>query len=646
MAAAPLFLAVTVAESSDSGNDSRNKNRVEGKKKSDEHKNRDKDKDDRGSKANKKPESDGGEKLIQSLKKALDHKKETFYSGLPLDKAWCDTAGATVLNNKDLRKERAKNLANFGKIKSATGNFLPNVGAYVNTNVTGRDSEQTTHVNGIDHRDSKSYYTEASCTAGIRGAVNVLNGGKDAANIKEATEASKANFYTYKSNEGAKIYEAFNTALKIIDYKISIKQSEVTQDISKEILREDIAKMKAGEVDRTVVAEAEAKLANAEAKLIDLKIKLAGEEGNFELMTGMSAKNFGTVFPDFGKFLPKTKEEAKRIAERENAKCRAAQHGVYACRATVNAAQSTLLPTFDIEAGIARTNKASRTATCYNLDRNPAALPEEGPLMKTPHTEWSVGASFKLPIDLKGATANNVAGARHESVAARVAFMQVRGQVLADIDTDWDKLADEQQIAIRMEKEVEAREVFCRCFLQELGVGAAVHSQVLKAYHDLLEAKVNLNRVYRTICETKLRLLLSIGRLNAKTFSAKTLNFDPFDNPASTKGELDMLDEPVDGLDDVVVKKAAKNGAAALKQKGKAAQVEDKEAQKKAKKEAEKKAKKEAEKAKKEAEKAKKEAKKAKKEAEKAKKVKKEAEKARKEAEKAKKIKPEVKLEG
>ncbi|MDR0625588.1 MAG: TolC family protein [Holosporales bacterium] len=486
--------------------------------------------------------------------------KKAGQAGNALNAFMAKVVESTLKNNKDLRKARAELCAGLGGKEAALGAFVPDVAAFAKT-AAEDDASTPKHIPGGHWTDDQTHAgrgTKYKHSVGVSVSQNLFNGFASVAQLNIATNSSKAQFWAYKALEGKKLFEVLKLLLNIVSLKLMIREAEVTVLVSKEMLREDIAKMNVGEVDRTVVAEAESKLAGAEAKLLSLKIQLEADLGTFSLATGLSAADVGTQLPDLIHLLPKTLAEAEAIADRENAQIQGGHYEVLVCKSKISKARAGAAPKLDFEAGISASKAGGTSGSGTDL----------GTPLSSSATSGSFGLTLKVPIDIKGATANDTGGARQEFIKTRINQIQTRGQVMADLATDFDRLKKEREILEANKRIVDALTVQLRCFLQEFNVGATVHAQVLKAQHDLFRAKVHLSKALQAVCETVLRILASTGRLNAAMVSSPGFKFDPFNNEKDANGELGgPMDEGYEELKAVPVAVTTTQPAAKVEQK-------------------------------------------------------------------------------
>ncbi|HAH08962.1 MAG TPA: type I secretion protein TolC, partial [Alphaproteobacteria bacterium] len=125
--------------------------------------------------------------------------------------------------------------------------------------------------------------------------------------------------------------------------KLLTKQREAAQE-----------RFKVGEVTRTDVAQAEARLAQTEAGLIAARASLRASELEYERIVGVAPENLEKL-PALPA-VPATEDEVRRLAEGNNPNYISAIESVTLNEHAVNLAVGSLLPTVSVQASYSRSN--------------------------------------------------------------------------------------------------------------------------------------------------------------------------------------------------------------------------------------------------------------------------------------------------
>jgi outer membrane protein TolC len=432
----------------------------------------------------------------------------------------------TIENNKDLRQARYEVLRGMGAIDNAHGEFLPSANLVAGYTAKKENDDYSVYNNdGQATNDTKNKKNQWDRTTGLEVTYNLFSGFGSVAQVKAANCEVRKNIAEYKMAEADKVYQVLQKLLEIVTLKVLVQENEAGVIVRQEMLKESLAKMKVGSVDRTDVAFAEGQCALAEARLMDLRNKLDSACDEFARWSGLPANDIKMIHPEFCKFLPRSIDEMQQIAKQGNNEIQSKHYASLAKKFAVARARAGFSPTIDISASL---NALGRNDHSFNKKDSTSDYSSVGRTNRDLH-DYSIAVQVKLPLDTRGTARTNVTGARHDRVKAEIAYAQACEKVSADIIADLGSLERAKKIVESYARQVKAQEISLQCHLQELAVGAAVHTQVLKTLSDLLDAQGDLMKAKQAVADLEMRLLKHIGRLNGDTFGAETLRFEPLD---------------------------------------------------------------------------------------------------------------------
>jgi outer membrane protein len=254
-----------------------------------------------------------------------------------------------------------------------------------------------------------------------------------------------------------------------------------------------------GEVTRTDVAQAEARLAEARANLVVAQGDLAIARENYRAATG----NYPGVLsaPPAPPRTAATLDAARSVALRTQPAIRQAQREVKAAELTVARARANLNPTLFAKANV-------------SVDQD--GLQENGFGLSLNQTIYSGGA---LSSALRQSIANR---------EARFAALKQRGvEVAESVGTVWSNLDVADASILATEQQIAAAQIAFDGVREEASLGARTTLDVLDAEQDLLDA-----RAARLSAEAQryigiYQLLASMGLLTVEHLGLGIPTYDP-----------------------------------------------------------------------------------------------------------------------
>jgi outer membrane protein len=393
----------------------------------------------------------------------------------------------------DLNDSRASLRAVDERIAQAVSGWRPTIG------VTGSA--------GVGHADT-SQIKPQSLTP-VTGALEVVQpiytGGETEAAIRRADDQIRAARATLRGTEqsvllgGVKAYmdvlrDKSRLELNVNNEQVLQRQREATQD------RFDV-----GEVTRTDVAQAEARLSRASADRIQAAGVLAVSRAAYERVIGEPPTGLEAA-PDLPG-LPASLQDALRTGLGENPAVEAANFNERAAADAVDVAFSNLLPRVDVQGRVS----GSHESTLEGVDGNNATLL----------------ARVTIPIYQSGVQHSQVREAKERRNQFRIQVEQARRQVIEDVTQAWEVLTSTRSNIRARRESVHANEIALEGVTEEASVGSRTTLDVLDAEQELLDARVALVDAEHDEYVAGFSLLSAIGRLSVKILDIPVQEYDP-----------------------------------------------------------------------------------------------------------------------
>lgn len=251
------------------------------------------------------------------------------------------------------------------------------------------------------------------------------------------------------------------------------------------------ARFEVGEITRTDVAQADARLANARAQLTNAQGNLAISRAAYAQLVGHSPATLDAV--EALPVMPDDHETAQTLAADFAPLLVAARETSEASRRQVSIAKGALLPSISLTAGYQ-----------YADEPSPFTLQDE---------QFSYGARASVPLFQGGLNYSRIREARalHKSDLARV--RESERQVRANVTANWERLVAARAVITSAEASVDANTLALEGVTQEALVGTRTTLDVLDAERELLDAEVALVTARRDEQAAAFSLLAAIGLL-------------------------------------------------------------------------------------------------------------------------------------
>ena len=259
-----------------------------------------------------------------------------------------------------------------------------------------------------------------------------------------------------------------------------------------------------GEVTRTDVSQAEARLARAIAEQVSAEGSLEAARARYQHVVGELPGRLEQPSPLAG--LPQTKDEAIGAAAEDNPNVAAARFDEFAVQQDVEAIRGELLPTVSLVGTVSHANDQGRRG----FRNNDAVL----------------SATISVPLYEAGRTTSRRRQAVELASRARALIESRRRDAVEQAVAAWESLESARARLESLTTEVRASEIALDGLQQEAEVGTRTLLDVLDAEQDLLDARVNVVRTKRSEAVASYQLAAATGRL---TVEAQQVPVTPYD---------------------------------------------------------------------------------------------------------------------
>ena len=328
------------------------------------------------------------------------------------------------------------------------------------------------------------------------GSVNqsVYDGGRTKISIRQAetnVQGERSRLFTAEQKvllDGAIAFVDVISARSVVELQTNnLKRLEKQLEATKE-------RFKVGEVTRTDVAQAEARVDRAKADKIKATGDLTSSNSTYDRVFGKKAGELQA--PEKVKNLPSEITEAVNFALENNFSLIAAKFEELAALDSVALSKSGLRPNVTI------TGSASHSDTSGDTDSSSSSL--------------SLNANINIPLYQAGAVYSGIRSAKEEANRRRILVESTRRNVIETSSKAFTSWRTAKAQAEALAAEVASAEIALEGVEQEALVGARTVLDVLDAEQERLSAQVRLVRANRDTFVAAYSLLSALGKLTAK----------------------------------------------------------------------------------------------------------------------------------
>jgi len=333
---------------------------------------------------------------------------------------------------------------------------------------------------------------------------NVYTGGQISANRDRAESLVRLERARLHAIEQAVLLNAVTAYADLLTELAVLELSIQNENRLRRQLQATQDRFQVGEVTRTDVAQAEARVAGAVAERIAAEGAVRAAQATYRAVINQEPVNLAVPEP-LGA-LPATEAEAQELAQSFNPNVVAAQFDLATSRADVRAAESALLPRVTLNGE-------------YGYIKNPSLSLDD-------QTAARIGARLTIPIYQGG---GEYAGVRQSKQTVRQRrdnlefnYRAVREEVTAA----WEALTTARTRIESVSEQVRANQIAVEGARQEALVGQRTVLDVLDQEQDLFQSEVELVRAQRDQIVASYRLKAAVGQLTAEGIQ---LTVEPYD---------------------------------------------------------------------------------------------------------------------
>lgn len=340
---------------------------------------------------------------------------------------------------------------------------------------------------------------------GVSLSQSIYRGGRTSGSIDSALARIEAGRAQLRSTEQTVLIDAVAAHAEVVrDQQIvGIRSNNV--DVLAEQLRAALDRFEVGEITRTDVAQAEARLSGARAQLSAAQAAQAAARARYARVTGVEATEPDAV--GAAPRLPENLGDALETALSSNPDLQAAEFAERAADLGVQVARGALRPEVSLSASASEGRVSDFSGQ--------------------PSGGASVTARVTVPVFTGGLNRSRVREALAAADEARLSSVNIRRQVIEGVTNAWNTYLAAEAVIVSSREAVRANEIAFEGVEQEAFVGLRTTLDVLNAEQELLNSRLELVRAERELTVASYAVLQAMGLLGPQTLSLPVEVEDP-----------------------------------------------------------------------------------------------------------------------
>jgi len=406
----------------------------------------------------------------------------------------------TYETNPQLLASRAELRAVDEAVSQAYAGYRPSVSIVGATEATQTESSDVEILGGSEDRSS----TLLTNSVSLNFSQNIYEGGGTVALIDSAVRQVGQQRAVLQSVEQEVFLDAVTAYTDVLAARRVVELAMNNEERLERQRQATVDRFEVGEVTRTDVAQAEARLAGAVSDRIAAQGELAQAIARFEEVVGFRPADLSADLDTATR--PASLIEAQARAEK-NPGLTAAEFAVDVALADVRVAQADLLPSVDITSSVSYVDEPQETIGSQ--------------------TSAQIAATITIPLYQTGAEYSVVRQNKQIVDQRRRELDDTRRAVNQNTTASWEGLQTATATARSFEEQARANSIALEGVQTEAQVGARTVLDVLDAEQELFEAQVDLVEARATEVVALYTLRAAMGELTAEALGLDVELYDP-----------------------------------------------------------------------------------------------------------------------
>ena len=419
------------------------------------------------------------------------------------------------LNNPTLLARRAQLRATDELVPQALSGYRPTVTGNASA---GRSRNSTSSIAGGARSRSPR-------TLNLNVRQPLFRGFRTLSEIKQAENTVFAERARLLSVEQDVLFAGATSFVDVVRDQAVLELNVGNQQVLRRQLEATRDRFEVGEVTRTDVSQAEARLARAVADRIQAEGSLEISRAAYRNIIGDSPGKLAQ--PRNIAQVPGTLKETLDTARENDPGVVASRFAEKASRDGVDLISGELLPTISLNGDLSHNRSTSSPGS-----RSNAA---------------SIVAQITVPLYQAGSVTSRVRAAKQVASQRRIQILEAQRGAAENGSRAWENLKSAQARIRAFEVETRANQIALEGVKQEASAGLRTVLDVLDAEQELLDARVNLIRARRDVVVAGFELQSAVGWLTSRRLNLPVDTYDAKEHYGRVRNKLWGLGESLPG---------------------------------------------------------------------------------------------------
>ena len=414
-----------------------------------------------------------------------------------------DELAYTYANSPLLDAQRAYLRAADERVGQAKAGWRPQIGVEGNVNRMGQKYKDYPNTPNFD-------FYNTNYDAGVVVSQQVFSGFQTVSSVDYAKTVVLQEREKMLATEQDVLLAAAVAYADVIRDRALLELQVNQEQVLARHLKSYQKRFKVGDLTRTDVAQAEARLSGAKTAHTVAQGNLESSIAVYESVVGHKPEDISKI-DHLDDFLPKDFEAAVDLMEENNPTLKAAQYMEQAAKHQITRQESDLLPKVDVSAG-----------TGYQWGQPLPALNDE-----YDGRYWRVGARLSVPLYQGGGEYARVREAKQLANQATILLDQTKRQLMQNTTQAWELWQSSKASIESIKAQIKASKMALDGVIKEANVGSRTVLDVLDAEQEYLNYRVSLVTAERNEMVAALNLLSSTGQMTAAGLGLNVDAYDP-----------------------------------------------------------------------------------------------------------------------
>ncbi len=436
----------------------------------------------------------------------------SFSHGQTLEQA----LASAYLGNPTLLAKRAGLRATDEGVPQAISGWRPSLTASGSSGISS---------NWLSTRTTNMSHENSPHSATLTLSQSLYSGGSTIAAIESAENAVFAGRAELRGVEQQVLLDAVKAYVDVFRSQAVLELRKNNEQVLKRQLEATSDRFQVGEITRTDVNQAEARLAKATADRIQAEGDLVSARATYRNVIGEVPGSLDP--PNMELNLPTNADESIKLAVAQNPDVVSAEFDELASKNAVSKIKAELLPSVSLSGTASRSLNASSEKT--QLDSYTAKL------------------TLSVPLYQSGSVFSRLRSARQTASQRRREIDKARRDATETATRAWETLQTSRARIASFKSQINASQVALEGVQREASVGSRTVLDVLDAEQELLDAKVSIVGAQRDEIVAKFELKSAIGEMTATQLALPVTAYDSLKHYNDVR--LKLFGGGIEGID-------------------------------------------------------------------------------------------------